>query len=230
MANIDRAYQTVQGLLNKEQRGYLPPNEFNNLAALAQTEIFEMYFHDYNFFENAQKVGRTNTEFADLPKHFRERINRLSTTGTATYSNGTYTLPTNLYRLIEVNNSGVPVEEEEHDINRYAQLSPLAKSTTNRLTYTRVANDLQVYPSTFNTDLSITYIRTLNTPKWGYVTVNGEPFYEASRSTAFDIHPADETELIIKILMYAGISVKADEVVQYAEGIAANDTNQENKV
>lgn len=232
MADINRVYQTVQNLLNKEQRGYLPPSEFNNLAAMAQTEIFELYFHDYNFFENAQKAGRTNTEFADLPKHFRERINRLSTTATITHSsaNGVYTLPTNLYRLVEVNSSGVPVEEDDHDTNRYAQLSTLARSTTSRPTYTRIDNNLDVYPSTLTTDLNITYIRTPNTPQWGYVTVNGEPFYESSRSTNFDIHPADETELIIKILLYAGITIKADEIVQYADKLEATDTNKENRI
>ena len=44
--NIDSVYQTVQALANKEQRGYITPQEFNLLANQAQLEIFEQYFYD----------------------------------------------------------------------------------------------------------------------------------------------------------------------------------------
>ena len=36
--NIDSVYQTVQALANKEQRGYLTPQEFN-LFALTQLKL-----------------------------------------------------------------------------------------------------------------------------------------------------------------------------------------------
>ena len=47
VANIDTVYQRVLALANKEQRGYITPQEFNLLAGKAQNDIFEMYFHDY---------------------------------------------------------------------------------------------------------------------------------------------------------------------------------------
>ena len=34
-------------ILNKEQRGYVTPAEFNSLATLVQDEIFESYFPDF---------------------------------------------------------------------------------------------------------------------------------------------------------------------------------------
>ncbi len=46
MINIDTVYQKVLALANKEQRGYITPQEFNLLADKAQMEIFESYFHD----------------------------------------------------------------------------------------------------------------------------------------------------------------------------------------
>ena len=49
MVGIDRVYQTVQKILNKEQRGYLPPVEFNLFANQAQNEIFEGYFSSRNY-------------------------------------------------------------------------------------------------------------------------------------------------------------------------------------
>ena len=42
MVSIDTVYQKVLVLSNKEQRGYLTPQEFNLLADKAQLEIFQI--------------------------------------------------------------------------------------------------------------------------------------------------------------------------------------------
>ena len=46
MVDINAVYQKVLALANKEQRGYITPQEFNLMADKAQLEIFENYFHD----------------------------------------------------------------------------------------------------------------------------------------------------------------------------------------
>ena len=46
MVNIDTVYQRVLALANKEQRGYITPQEFNLFANQAQMDIFEQYFYD----------------------------------------------------------------------------------------------------------------------------------------------------------------------------------------
>ena len=50
MINVDRIYQRVLTLANKEQRGYITPQELNILANQAQMDIFEQYFYDLNQF------------------------------------------------------------------------------------------------------------------------------------------------------------------------------------
>ena len=51
MININSVYQKVLALANKEQRGYITPQEFNLLADKAQSEIFENYFHNIKMSE-----------------------------------------------------------------------------------------------------------------------------------------------------------------------------------
>ena len=46
--NIDTVYQRVLAIANKEQRGYITPQEFNLYANQAQMDIFEQYFYDLN--------------------------------------------------------------------------------------------------------------------------------------------------------------------------------------
>ena len=50
MISVDTVYQTVLALANKEQRGYITPQEFNLFANQVQQEIFEQYFYDTNQF------------------------------------------------------------------------------------------------------------------------------------------------------------------------------------
>ena len=48
--SVDTVYQRVLAVLNKEQRGYLTPEEFNLFANQVQMDIFEQYFYDINQF------------------------------------------------------------------------------------------------------------------------------------------------------------------------------------
>ena len=45
MVNVDTVYQKVLALANKEQRGYITPQEFDLFADKAQLEIINDYFH-----------------------------------------------------------------------------------------------------------------------------------------------------------------------------------------
>ena len=44
--NVNTVYQTVLLILNKEQRGYITPDEFNKVATQVQLQILEDYFED----------------------------------------------------------------------------------------------------------------------------------------------------------------------------------------
>jgi len=57
--NVNTVYQTVLSILNKEQRGYMTPNEFNRIATQVQLEIFESYFPDA---DQANRKNQNNTQ------------------------------------------------------------------------------------------------------------------------------------------------------------------------
>ena len=42
--NVNTIYQRVLAIANKEQRGYITPQEFNVFANAVQVDIFEQYF------------------------------------------------------------------------------------------------------------------------------------------------------------------------------------------
>jgi len=60
--SIDTVYQRVQALVNKEQRGYLTPTEFNLFANKAQMDIFEQYFYDSHQFKRRPGSKQNNID------------------------------------------------------------------------------------------------------------------------------------------------------------------------
>ena len=63
--NVNTVYNTVLSILNKEQRGYITPDEFNKLATQVQLEVFENYFEDMN---QQLRVPQTTNEYANRQK------------------------------------------------------------------------------------------------------------------------------------------------------------------
>ena len=61
---INSVRNTVLFLLNKDNRGYITPSEFDFFAKQAQLEIFEGYFSDYSNAMLAQ-----NSRKKSLDKH-----------------------------------------------------------------------------------------------------------------------------------------------------------------
>lgn len=80
--SVNTVYQTVLSILNKEQRGYLTPDEFNKIATQVQLEIFEKYFEDLN---QQIRVPQTDLDYADRFLNLDEKIAIFKTFGEATY-------------------------------------------------------------------------------------------------------------------------------------------------
>jgi len=69
--NVNTVYQRVLTIANKEQRGYITPQEFNILANQAQMDLFEQYFYDINQFN---RVPGNSTEYSDMLYVLEEKI------------------------------------------------------------------------------------------------------------------------------------------------------------
>jgi hypothetical protein len=90
--NVDTVYKTVLLILNKEQRGYMTPDEFNKIATQVQLEIFENYFENLN---QQLRIQDNDSEYADRIKNLDEQIAVFKTMGNCTYQgNGEWQLPT----------------------------------------------------------------------------------------------------------------------------------------
>ena len=244
--SIDTVYHKVLALANKEQRGYITPQEFNLFADHAQKEIFEQYFYDLNQF---RRVPGNNTEYADMINNLEEKISLFEIYDNAATVLGTYgdinlneDFP-NFYRLTMVRirwqgEAGSKVAEEVQltELNIYGD-SPLVRWSKKRPVYSRYSTNsskdrLKVYPypSSDNTidTVSVSYIRKPEKPNWNYQMVQDKPFFlNDSNSQDFELHPSEESELIYRILALAGISIERPQLIQAAIGLEGAKVQQE---
>ena len=242
--SVDRVYQKVLAMANKEQRGYITPQEFNLFADFAQMNIFEQYFYDLE-----QRQRRTGNEFdyADIISNIEEKISMFTIVDgpVGTVIDGVADISSsigNIYRLGSVKvlhstatNYKTADKVQLNEINKYEN-SPLAAPTKFNPVYTKFSttsdsHKVKIYPSPEAGDtVVVDYVRRPIKPNWTYIiSTNNDALYNASASDHqdFELHGSEETKLVIKILQLAGVAIKDFNLVQAAAQKEVSDIQQE---
>jgi hypothetical protein len=223
--SVDTVYQRVLAILNKEQRGYVTPQEFNLFANQAQMDLFEQYFYDINQFG---RMHGNDTEFSDMLNILNEKIDIFEVTAAMTYAGAHWNPPVDLYRIGTLIYNDIEVERINKNEFLYINASPLLKPTNDRPIFVSSAAGYKVYGAAeLTTGVTCNYIKRPATVVWGSNTVNGEAQYNSTLSVNFPLHESEETELVMKILELAGISTRELQVYQIAAQEEARNTQQE---
>ena len=219
--SVDAVYQKVLAILNKEQRGYVTPQEFNLFANQAQSDLFEQYFYDINQFGRAPG---NSTEYSDMLTLLNEKINIFENIAEPTRSGLYFIPPSDLYRLGSVvykntttdsfgTSSTESVEAERINANEflYINASPLTKPKNVRPVFVSNSSGIRIYGNSEITDttkVELQYIKKPAKVEWNYQMVFGEALYDSSLSIDFELHAAEEVELVVKILELCGLLIK----------------------
>jgi len=226
--NINTVYQTVLALANKEQRGYITPQEFNLFARQAQMQIFEQYFYDLNQFK---RVKGNQSDFADMKGVIEDKLSIfLEDTNVGTSS----TLPNDFYRihsLVSLNNSTnarylVEIVEKRKAMELQSS-GPLTRPTANRPIAYLDNNRIFSFPNVLGYTRAMSYYKAPENPRWSYIVVNNKPLYNGSSAVHFELHESEEYELVLKILQMAGIAIKEFSLTQAAGQAEANVVSQQ---
>ena len=231
--SIDTVYQRVLALANKEQRGYITPQEFNILANQAQLDIFEQYFYDQHQFS---RVRGSQPKQVDPTEILKDKISLFETFNTTvTHVSGAYALPSDTYRLSNVKYSDTIADYVSIREFEAMKGHPLLRPHDNRPVYIKTKDGVKVY--TGGADNSVTqatgsgvtvdYVKKPATVSWGYVVVSGSALYNAANSTNFELHESEEVNLVNRILVLAGIMMKDPSLYQTAAGEEVKDIQQE---
>jgi hypothetical protein len=76
-------------------------------------------------------------------------------------------------------------------------------------------------------NVQVDYIKKPTTPNWGYVVVNDKALYNSTSSTDFQLHLSEESELVYRILAFAGVAIEKPQLTQVAAGLETAKVQQE---
>ena len=184
---------------------------------MAQKEIFEQYFYDLN--QIARAPGRSE-EYSDYAHNLNEKVAIFETTGAGSI------LADNLYRLGTVIVGGSEVEEVQQNELLYMNQSYLTEPKENRRVYVRTGEKtIDVSPD--STDITYTYVAVPSKPSWAYIVINERAMYDSSNAVNFQLHQAEESELVYRILVFAGISMQKPNIAQSAVALESAKQQQE---
>jgi len=207
---------------------------------MAQMDIFEDYFQTYNdqvYRQNYGSLSAAKTKisgegYANLRQITEEVIDTFSTTSNLSHNGATFSVPADCYIMMNVLWNGKVIDRVSlSKVNQLVASNLTAPSTlfpayvmSGTGTGSTIAQRITVYPSSITAGVTAQYIRIPTNPNWAYVSLtNSEPVYNPGASTDFELPESDFSDLVARILQYAGVSIREAEVVQVATAKEAAD-------
>ena len=235
MINIDSVYQTVQALANKEQRGYVTPQEFNLFVNQVVHDTFEQYFFDLNAFREKRPqdhlIGDSVTELMNKIRGVN------GVTYTANHNIGSGALPTGHIGRIFLNQGGIrrtlklinPDEIQDLLASKWHK-----KGFTDAVYFEDGDRLIQAWDKGGKIISGLSCERITGKPNlayWGYIVVNESPMYDPNPNSTkhIDLSRSERSNIIVKILKLAGISIEDPQLYQAAATEESQNLQQENK-
>ena len=233
---IDLVYKVLLTLLNKENRGYLSPSEFNLLAKLVQDEIYNEYFTEYKKAYNRKNKGLVGVGYGNTVKTLGEKLSKFFTSKLITINSGEGVLPNDLVfiekygvKSTKANAFTGKVLDELVGVSVNHLLNSEVKPTEIYPVFSLIDNKIKVYPDTI-TEVEMRYLRKAKTPSWTYSTVNGSPMFNPSSSTYqdFELNQSEFDNICIRMASYLGITLREADIVNLTQQIKNTEKINEN--
>ena len=194
--SVNTVYQTVLYILNKEQRGYVTPSEFNSIADLVQKEIFQSYFPDGNQVNRQNQNNTQNdTEFFNMYKDMAYKLYPFEKEITFTYNSNNNCFYNNtgsaVYKIGEV----ITTYDGQPQYDSITQL--VSKKDFDKITRSKLTAPTKQYPLFYTTNASI------NTGT--SALLSGGTGYDTTPATGATTGSATGTGLTVNVTESAGI-------------------------
>lgn len=226
MISIDLIYQQTRQILQKELgTGYLDPAQFNAFANMSNVELFNKYAGVY---QNTQQVTDKILPFIKKSViaidsangqmlHPSDYVDRVAVRAfepdalLAAQKASTDTDPINYFKIPQID-----VDTIDNDKLGGRLISLVVPPTKYLPIITFYDNYIQWHP--IDTGVGIfEYLRQPVDVVWGYtVGADGLEVYDPTTSVNFEWLWKMRNELIIKICSYFGVSVRAEDLIQYS--------------
>ena len=240
--SVDTVYQRVLALANKEQRGYITPQEFNLLANQAQMSIFESYFYAKNQRDRAEPSRTNEVDESDIGELLDRKLGPFQsfevvasgTTFPSVTASGSHTI----YQTGMVLSGNEPCQKiSVFEAQRF-------KSSTRHMATTvgigpiycdsrETGKDIQVYAGSTTPASSGVNVECFRVPvaaNWAYVVVNNKALFNSTAGVFqdFELHRSEEDTIVYNILALAGIVMNKVGLAQTASQMSGTEQQNQN--
>ena len=232
MISVDRVYKTILTLANSDIRGNVTPSELKLLLNDVVNEIYEEYLMEVNRMVNRENRGLMGIGIENMPDRIREKLQYFLVEATLTFQNPLFNLPANARYIDSLYYDGAAEITscknalEFKTVSRFKDTAPTLKYPI----YIRKGNLVQVAPATIVNKVSAYYLRNPLIANWTYVVVGGAELFNPSAGDFqdIDLHPSEESNVIIRTLLRFGINLKEQDLQAIVQNKDTQDFQQEN--
>jgi len=237
--NVNSVYKTVLLILNKEQRGYMTPDEFNKTATKVQLDIFEQYFDDLN---QQLRVPQADFDYSDRQIDIDDKIETFKCLGNSLwleYSPGVafFRLPYSdilqggigivyddnpgynqfaFYRLGTITYNDIEIQRLQRNQFYNIDRSDLTAPSENFPVYLYESGKVYVKPISITTGVQMSFLRKPKNVIWNFTSNNGYYEFTITGSQDFELNTSEQTNVINRILLYAGVVVQDPTIISVA--------------
>jgi len=216
--SVDDLYNLAQDIINKNQNGYLSPDQFNLYIKQSEVSFLDYLlgeFQQYQYQRSQPRVRYSQNEV------IRQRLTpfiygynlHIDSTGFAPY-------PAD-YQIVDAMWSYYGYKKI-----KYVQQDSLASYYNSRIDpiqtnpiYLVEQDGFRFYPNELGMS-KLSYVQTPSPMYWAYtLDANGRPVYDPINSIQPQWYITDLFEILARLLRMVGVSIQANEVSMYANEI-----------
>lgn len=233
---------SVLFIMNKSNLGYIGASELDIFCNLAQRDIYENLFFQYNQMLNRENKRLTGSEYGNLKGNIQEQIDYYATYSSPgefvfNPSDETWSFTnTNLYRAENLSLVETATEKKvDVELVSKRQLNVLVNSDMTKPSlmfpvYEKIGSKFKTFPLVpSGYSLELFYLRTPLAPKWTFNLVAGNPVYNPSASDLqdIDLHESLLVPFLTKVLNYCGLSLREPEIAQFVNSEEAKNFQEQ---
>jgi len=101
----------------------------------------------------------------------------------------------------------------------YLKGNPLIAPTVNYPVFLYENEKIQVLPETITSDIAVSYLRKPMDVRWNFTVPSGQAYYSysAGGSIDFELSKKEQSNIVTRILLYAGVVFKDPTIIQVAQ-------------
>ena len=239
MASVNEVYSALKNLANKDERGFITPKVFNTFTTIAQNKIFNDLFNETT---KAKTLRMRNVDAKGqlaYSKRIQEDLSYFSKESTVSQSNGVFTKPDDLARIISMKTHGayvfgsststpIDVIYDESKIEYILQSDLSAPSASHPVAI--VGENIEVFPTSIK-KIKVRYYkypegrnvstaaRTALSPRYNATSLGASnEVFDPTTSVDFELPDHYVPQLVLEIGKMIGVNLRDQDVLAYTTG------------